>query len=208
MKQLLQRLGAALLLAAAFAAAFAVAAASGLAQDRRELRPPGAFAGITDPARRSAALFEEAGKVLLHPRCVNCHPAGDRPSQGEDGHPHQPRVTRGPDGHGVTAMRCQTCHQAANFNPGRVPGNPKWALAPIEMAWQGKSLGEICAQVKDPARNGGHPLAEIVEHMAHDSLVGWGWSPGAGREPAPGSQAAFGELIAAWAETGAACPGR
>ena len=23
---------------------------------------------------RSIAIFEETGKVLLHPRCVNCHP--------------------------------------------------------------------------------------------------------------------------------------
>lgn len=190
------------------ATAVAAAAASGMAQDRRALRPASDFTGIADPAQRSVALFEEAGKVLLHPRCVNCHPAGDRPTQGNDGHPHQPRVTRGPDGHGVTAMRCQTCHQAANFDPGGVPGNPKWALAPIEMAWQGKSLGEICAQIKDPARNGGHPLAEIVEHMAHDSLVGWAWSPDTGREPAPGTQAALGALIAAWVDSGAACPGQ
>ena len=42
--------------------------------------------------------------------------------------------------------------------------------------------------------------------MAEDSLVGWGWQPGAGREPAPGDQATFGELIAAWIDTGAHCP--
>jgi hypothetical protein len=42
--------------------------------------------------------------------------------------------------------------------------------------------------------------------MAEDSLVGWGWAPGAGREPAPGTQKEFGALIAAWAESGAACP--
>src|SRR3989442_12938686 len=81
-------------------------------------------------------------------------------------------------------------------------------LAPIEMAWQGRALGEICAQIKDPARNGGHSLPEIVEHMTHDPLVGWAWSPGAGRDPAPGTQAALGELVKAWADTGAVCPER
>src|SRR5207249_1290663 len=81
------------------------------------------------------ALFVEAGKVLQHPRCLNCHPAGDRPSQGT-GYPHQPPVQRGADGLGVTTMRCTTCHQAANFDPGRVPGSPKWHLAPASMAWQ------------------------------------------------------------------------
>jgi hypothetical protein len=87
-----------------------------------------------------------------------------------------------------------------------IPGNPAWHLAPIEMAWVGKSLGEICQQLKDPARNGGRDLSKIVEHMSHDSLVGWGWNPGEGREPAPGTQAEFGELIKAWVDTGAACP--
>jgi hypothetical protein len=178
-----------------------------LAQTGRELRAPSAFAGISDPATRSAALFVEAGKVLQHPRCLNCHPDGDRPSQGT-GYPHQPAVQRGADGLGVTAMRCKTCHQTANFDPGRVPGNPQWRLAPASMAWQQRSLAEICAQLKDPTRNGGHGLAEIVEHMARDSLVGWAWSPGADRQPAPGTQAAFGALVKAWADSGAACPAR
>jgi hypothetical protein len=175
-------------------------------QGARGLRPPSAFAGIRDPAARSAALFTEAGKVLQHPRCLNCHPDGDRPSQGT-GYPHQPPVQRGVDGFGVTAMRCTTCHQAANFEPGGVPGHPKWHLAPASMAWQRRSLAQICGQVKNPARNGGHSLPEIVEHMTRDSLVGWAWNPGAGREPAPGTQAAFGALIKAWADSGAACPG-
>jgi hypothetical protein len=46
----------------------------------------------------------------------------------------------------------------------------------------------------------------LVRHLAEDSLVGWGWSPGPGRQPAPGTQAEFGALIRAWAETGAHCP--
>jgi hypothetical protein len=87
-----------------------------------------------------------------------------------------------------------------------IPGHPEWHLAPIEMAWEGKTLGEICAQIKDPARNGGKDLAAIVDHMAEDSLVGWGWAPGAGREPVPGTQESFGALIEAWAATGAECP--
>ena len=171
------------------------------------LRAPSDFDGIRDSAARSAALFVEAGKVLQHPRCLNCHPDGDRPSQGT-GYPHQPPVRRGADGSGVTTMRCTTCHQAANFDPGRVPGNPNWHLAPASMGWQKRSLAEICAQVKDPARNGGHSLAEIVEHVSRDPLVGWAWKPGAGREPAPGTQASFGALIKAWADSEAACPTR
>ena len=44
--------------------------------------------------------------------------------------------------------------------------------------------------------------------MKSHSLVGWAWNPGAGREPAPGTWAAFGALIEAWNESGAECPSR
>jgi hypothetical protein len=137
---------------------------------------------------------------------VNCHPAGDRPLQGDAARLHVPAVQRGEGGLGVPGLRCTTCHGATNYDAVGIPGHPQWHLAPIEMAWEGRTLGQICRQLKDPVRNGGKDMAELVEHMAHDSLVGWGWAPGAGRAPAPGSQAAFGELIQAWADSGAACP--
>ena len=172
----------------------------------KALKPASSFASIADQKERSVALFVEAGKVIQHPRCVNCHPAGNRPQQGDNGHPHQPLVVRGEDNLGAIGMRCTTCHGPANFDPGRIPGHPQWHLAPIEMAWVGKSLAYICEQIKDPKRNGGKSMDQLIEHMAHDSLVGWGWSPGVGREPAPGTQAEFGELIKAWADSGAACP--
>jgi hypothetical protein len=172
------------------------------------LATPESFAAITDTAARSAALFAEIGKVLTHPRCVNCHPAGDRPLQGEQGRLrlHQPPVQRGVDGHGLPALRCSVCHQQANFDPGRVPGHSMWHLAPIEMAWEGRTLGQICTQLKDRARNGGRSVDEIVHHIATDTLVGWAWAPGYGRKPAPGTQKAVGELLEAWARTGAVCP--
>lgn len=170
------------------------------------LRSAAAFANIQPVAERSRALFSEAGKVITDARCVNCHPAGDTPSQGDARAPHLPAVVRGPDGHGAVALRCNTCHQAENYEPSRVPGHPLWAVAPIEMAWQGRSLQQICEQLKDPKRNGGKTLAQLHEHMAHDSLVGWAWHPGATRTPAPGTQAQFGELIGAWIATGAECP--
>src|SRR5262245_27394418 len=77
------------------------------------LASPESFASIADTAARSAAMFAELGKVLTDPRCVNCHPAGDRPRQSEQGRLHQPPVQRGADGHGLPAMRCSICHQQA-----------------------------------------------------------------------------------------------
>jgi hypothetical protein len=170
-----------------------------------ELRSVADFASVADRTERSQLLFLEASKVILHPRCANCHPAGDSPLQRQF-ELHDPPVTRGPADEGVVGMECTTCHQESNQDHTRVPGAPKWHLAPIEMAWVGKTPRQICEQVKDPARNGQKSLAEIVEHSAHDKLVAWGWSPGADRQPAPGTQQQFGALMAAWVETGAACP--
>jgi len=199
--------GSLLFVAAAGATTGAVEAASPAATPAAPgLRSPQDFASIADRAERSRALFAEAGKVIASPRCQNCHPAGDRPSQGEDEHPHLPLVVRGADDHGVPALRCTTCHQALTYEPAGVPGHPQWGMAPLAMAWQGRSLGQICEQIKDPARNGHRNLAQIREHMGHDALVGWAWHPGGARVPAPGTQARFGALIDAWVATGAACP--
>lgn len=189
-------------------------ATTSVAQDQpANLKPAADFASIADKTERAVALFTEAGKVIQHPRCVNCHPAGDHPLQGMTMHEHRPPVSRGDGDIGMPGMMCTTCHGAENVDVvgqadtlKSIPGHPQWHLAPIEMAWEGKSLGAICEQIKDPARNGGKTLDEIVEHMAHDSLVGWGWNPGAGREPVPGTQDVFGELIRRWVADGAACP--
>ena len=183
-----------------------LAAATASLAGAEDLRGPETFAPIANQTERSRALFVEAGRVLQHPRCLNCHPVGERPTQGNDGHRHSPQVVRGPDDHGAIGLRCTACHHDANYDPAGVPGHPQWHVAPKSMAWQTKSLGQICEQIKDPRRNGGKTLAAIQEHMARDSLVGWAWTPGGSREPAPGTQAQLGALIAAWIESGAACP--
>lgn len=172
----------------------------------RHLREVSAFSVIEDERERSRALFVEASRVLLHPRCVNCHPNGDVPLQGMEMRLHDPPVTRGPENAGVVGMECAGCHQDRNLEHARVPGAPNWHVAPREMAWVGKSPRAICEQLKDPERNGGKSLAQIVEHNAHDELVGWGWQPGHDREPAPGTQEQFGAIVAAWVDTGAECP--
>ena len=186
--------------------AFIASSAVRAAPTAAALKSPGDFSGISDTAERSRALFAEMGKVISSPRCQNCHPVGQRPTQGDDMHPHLPLVVRGADDQGAIAMRCATCHQVANFQPAGVPGASKWHIAPVAMAWQGKSLGQICEQIKDPARNGQRTLAQLHDHMANDALVGWGWHPGGSREPAPGTQKEFGALVAAWIQAGAACP--
>jgi len=204
---------------AAAAAVGVLAASAAVAQiqdtrtsNPRDLRPLASFSGISDQAERSRALFNEIAKVVTHPRCMNCHPAGNHPLQGDDRHEHLPPVPRGDAGLGVAGLNCATCHTEKNFTLvgaatyKSIPGHPRWQLAPIEMAWEGKSVSQICQQLKDPARNGGRTLALLHEHFAKDDLVAWGWAPGEGREPAPGNQQQLGELAQAWIDSGAQCP--
>jgi hypothetical protein len=193
-------------LVALVALVIATAATDAVSDQSDSLASPESFASIPDTAARSAAMFTELGKVLTHPRCVNCHPAGDRPRQGDMARLHQPPVERGADGHGLPAMRCSICHQQANFDAAGVPGNPIWQLAPREMAWEGKTLAEICAQIKDPVRNGNRSVDALIEHIGEDHLVGWAWAPGYGRQPAPGTQKQARALVEAWVKTGAECP--
>jgi hypothetical protein len=199
-------------LCAAIGAALLVPLASSAQTPTGELRGPAAFTSITDSAARSRALFTEAVKVITGPRCMNCHPVGEHPTQGNDMHEHQPPVFRGDNGNGIAGAMCSTCHTERNFTLFEgatyrsIPGNPRWGLAPIEMAWQGKSIGDICRQIKDPTRNGGRDLKLVHEHIASDDVVAWAWNPGEGRQPAPGTQQLLGQLIEAWIDTGAQCP--
>jgi hypothetical protein len=118
-----------------------VGSVAGSAQTSNTLQPPSAFVSISDASERSRAIFAEAAKVLTHPRCMNCHPATDRPLQGNDMHPHEPLVTR--------ETSCVTCHTDRNFTVMErasyrsIPGHPRWMVAPIEMAWEGKSVGDL-----------------------------------------------------------------
>ncbi|WP_216649993.1 hypothetical protein [Lewinella sp. W8] len=149
--------------------------------------------------------------VLTHKRCVNCHPNGDRPRQGEDSHYHNFGVVRGPDNHGLEGLTCNTCHQSENDDFSGVPGAPEWSLAPIEMYWEGLSRTEIAHSMLDPERNGGRNLKELVKHLTEHELVLWAWEPGVNsegipREPPPVSKEKYIEAVKAWAEAGAVVP--
>jgi mono/diheme cytochrome c family protein len=166
------------------------------------------IAGAADEAASKAA-FLEAYKVFMHPRCMNCHPKGDIPLQGDDSHLHTQNVQRGVSGRGKYAMRCSNCHQPTNV-PGEnmPPGNANWRLPPPEMrmVFQGRTPGELARQLKDPTLNGGKSLEQIYEHVAHDDLVAWGWNPGDGRDPPPLGHEEFAQKVRVWIDNGAAEP--
>ena len=67
------------------------------------------------PAPDGTAAWDKIARVLTSPRCLNCHPRDDLPTQGETMKRHRVAAPRrGPYNHGVPAMRCSTCHQEAN----------------------------------------------------------------------------------------------
>jgi hypothetical protein len=155
--------------------------------------------------------WEKIHAVLSHPRCANCHTPDNHPRWGSaaDGSAkfHAMNVMRGADGMGNPGMRCSTCHGEQNSAKEHAPpGAHNWHLAPVEMVWFGQSSAQICAQIKDPAKNGNRTLADIAGHVRKDALVAWGWAPGPGRDPAPGSAEETFAAIEAWAAAGAPCP--
>jgi hypothetical protein len=93
----------------ALLAGLAVFPAEVAAQRGTDLKAPSAFSDIADRAARSRALFNEAAKVITSPRCMNCHPAGDQPHQGDDRHIHRPLAIRGEANNGVPGQDCAAC---------------------------------------------------------------------------------------------------
>ena len=156
----------------------------------------------------SVNAFMEVYKVLMSPRCMNCHPAGDIPLQNDDSHLHTMSPRRGKDGHGVYAMKCSNCHQPTN-TPGlhTPPGNPKWALPPadMKMVFQGKKPRELALQIMDYKQNGHKSKAQLLEH-ARDTLVKAGWNMGEGRKPPPLGYNAFLKAWDTWINKGGYAP--
>lgn len=165
------------------------------------------------------AAWERIFEVVTHPRCINCHVgpdniplqqlAPDQPSQ-----PHIMAVNAGPSRIGAEGLSCKTCHTTST-RPNTVPNaaphtGMDWKLAPVEFQWVEKTSDEICAQMRDPARNGGRDAESLIEHITHDAevigFITWGFNPGARREAAPGGMQAHLMDMAVWTAAGMPCP--
>lgn len=189
-------------------------AVSAHAQEATPAAPaePAAPAAIVNEAV-GLPLWDKIYKVFSHPRCANCHVEDDHPRWSGPHYGatrfHAFNVQRGTDGSGFgnTGLRCTTCHFDSNSTVSHgPPGAQNWHLAPAEMVWFQKTSAQICAQIKDPARNGDRTLEEVAEHIRTDKLVAWGWAPGPGREPAPGSAEETFAALQQWTAAGAPCP--
>lgn len=174
-----------------------------------------------DAAARAAFMI--AYKIFMHPRCLNCHPAGDAPLRGEDSQPHTGlRLRRGEDGLGILTLKCTNCHQAQNQTGRHMPPGapnvladgsldlttPRWHLpsAKTRMIFQGRSAAQLCRQLQDPKQNGGLNSQRLIHHVASDPLVLWAWNPGEGRSTPPITHDEFVARVKEWLDRGGACP--
>ncbi len=170
-------------------------------------RAADSFAQTPADIDAARAAFARAAAVFQHPRCTNCHNRGEGPQQGNTPRAHISNVKRGPEGRGEAGRLCTACHKATNTAGGAVPGAPDWRMPPPGRAgWDGLTPAEICAALKDPARNAGLTPDQVVEHMAKDALVAWAWAPGGIRNRPPLPQAEFLDLMRTWRAGGAPCP--
>ncbi len=156
----------------------------------------------------SVKAFSEVYAVLMSPRCMNCHPAGEVPLQGDDSHLHTMLPRRGKDGKGLYAMKCTNCHQPTNTEGlNKPPGHPEWHLPPanMKMVFEGKTPTQLAIQLIDKRTNGNKTLQQLIEH-ADDGLVKAGWNPGEGRTLPPLTHAEFKKAWITWIENGAFVP--
>ena len=176
---------------------------------------PHARRAAVDTGNTVGTTFEPVAQVLLHPRCLNCHTVSDYPRQGDDRHPHEFLVARGPDDRGAYGERCNECHQGQNQVNG-VPGAQGWRLAPLTMAWESESgtalsAASLCRRLLDKSHNGNRTLAQLEQHLKTEPLVQWAWAPGhtvegARRESPPLTYEQFLGAFQGWKDAGAPCP--
>ena len=166
------------------------------------------------------AAWERIYEVASHPRCSNCHTgASDRPMWSGPSYGrtrvHGMNIRAGESRIGAEYVPCSTCHttkdgdwDAANAVPHAAPRVAMaWQLAPVEAHWFGQSSDQICAQLRDPERNGDRDYMGLAAHLDHDLILHWAWAPGGGREPAPYDLQSHVNDILAWGVAGYPCPG-
>ena len=110
--------------------------------------------------QKSLEAFKTVMAVLKDPRCINCHPVGDHPMQGDENRLHDYNVSR--------EKSCNMCH--GEKNTPAVPGAPHWQLAPKSMGWYGLSDVAIGERLLDPEQNGNRTPEDLVHHMTNDAL--------------------------------------
>lgn len=182
----------------------------------RQLQPASSSREPRPPNSEGLAAWQQVYSVMTHPRCINCHTAGNYPQQGDDRHRHLFNAVRGLAGKGVPALQCATCHQSQNADTTGVPGGHDWHLAPLSMKWQDTSdrilsSAAVCSAITDRSRNGNRDGAALLKHNEDEPLVLWAWNPGlradgSPRMPPPITHDQFVGATRKWVEAGMPCP--
>lgn len=204
-------------------AALAILAVSALATAETQNNNPLDVTKLAAPGTvsRSNGLdaWERIFAVASHPRCVNCHvgpdniPVWSGPSYGKR-RPHGMAINAGESRIAADGLACSACHQTSHHSNDVPHAAPRiavpWQLAPTEFQWIDRSSVEICAQLRDPKRNGGRNADGLVQHILEDAkhggFISWGFKPGGGREPAPGGLQEHSIDMALWTSAGMPCP--
>ena len=186
------------------------------ANEKIEINPPAQGSVSTEQGLDAwSKIFE----VASHPRCSNCHtgpsdrPMWSGPSYGKT-RVHGMNIQAGNSRIGAETILCSTCHttksedwENANTTNHAAPRVAmSWALAPADAHWFGRTSQQICEQLRNPETNGNRDVLEIAEHLNHDLILHWAWTPGGNREPAPYSLQEHVNDILTWGVAGTPCP--
>lgn len=159
---------------------------------------------VTLSADEGLTAFADIYAVSTHPRCMNCHPDGDAPMQGDDSHEHTFGITRFSPLEGV---HCSACHAPAGVGDGAAPLPPAdaiWSMPPKAMAFQNRSPAQLCNQLKDGAVNGGRGFTGLAHHIEEDHLLITSWH--SGRAAPPISHEELVQRFITWGRAGGPCP--
>src|ERR1700759_3884401 len=166
------------MIAVAFAAS-SIAALTGIVLAKGEAVKDALPPGSVSPADGMEA-WKRIEAVVTHPRCANFHvdakaipiwtPAGESTPR-----VHGMNIHGGDSRIGAEKIACSTCHMTSTQANDPAPSPPRagidWQLAPVEFIWFVKSGAEICAQLKDPKRNGGRDAVGLLDHLRHEASL-------------------------------------
>ena len=175
-----------------------------------------AIVAIAQPRRADAAkidagkkAFLDVAKVLQSPRCMNCHPRAIAPLQTDASRPHAQNISRKSVALGLP---CTTCHQSVtakrSASQAARPARQAGACRPPRRRWCSRAgrPPRCASSSRIPAQNGHRTMAQLLDHVAHDPLVGWGWNPGGKRTLPPLTRDQVVAAMQTWIDSGGACP--
>lgn len=170
----------------------------------RPERPPLRNYDVSVSTEDGLRAFADIYAVSMHPRCLNCHPAGDAPLHTDASIRHDFGIDRFSP---LVGVHCSTCHAAAPVGDGLAPlppADPIWSLAPKAMVFEGRTPKQLCEQLKDPQINGGRGHVDTTAHVANDHLLQTSWH--SGRTVPPISHAELVKRFETWGRAGGPCP--